>query len=71
MTPLFSLKLYMILSKKFEKEVGRFYLLPKVHKRMYHIPGGSVISNCGFYTENISAFENVNSGIQFNNKQNK
>ena len=35
---------------------GRFYLLPKIHKRMYDIPGRPVISNCGFYTENISAF---------------
>ena len=34
----------------------RFYLLPKIHKRMYDIPGIPVISNCGFYTENISAF---------------
>ena len=35
---------------------GRFYLLPKIRKRMYEIPGRPVISNCGFYTENISAF---------------
>ena len=35
---------------------GRFYLLPKIHKRMYDIPGTPVISNCDFYTENISAF---------------
>ena len=35
---------------------GRFCLLPKIHKRMYDIPGRPVISNCGFYTENISAF---------------
>ena len=35
---------------------GRFYLLPKIHKRLYDIPGRPVISNCGFYTENISAF---------------
>ena len=35
---------------------GRFYLLPKIHKRIYNIPGRQVISNCGFYTENISAF---------------
>ena len=35
---------------------GRFYLLPKIHKRMYDIPGKPVISNCGFYPENISAF---------------
>ena len=35
---------------------GRFYLLPKIYKRMYGIPGRPVISNCGIYTENISAF---------------
>ena len=34
----------------------RFYLLPKVHKRLYDVPGRPVISNCGFYTENISSF---------------
>ena len=35
---------------------GRFYLLLKIHKRMYNIPGRPVICNYGFYTENISAF---------------
>ena len=35
---------------------GRFCLLPKIHKRMYDITGRPVISNCRFYTENISAF---------------
>ena len=35
---------------------GRFYLLPKIRERMYEIPGRPVISNCSFYTENISAF---------------
>ena len=34
----------------------RFYLLPKVHKRLYDVPGRPVISNCGFCTENISSF---------------
>ena len=34
----------------------RFYLLPKIGKSMYDISGRPVISNCGFYTENISAF---------------
>ena len=33
---------------------GRFYLLPRIDKRMYDIPGRPVIYNCGFYTENIS-----------------
>ena len=35
---------------------GRFYSLPKIHRRMYNIPGRPVIYNCSFYTENISAF---------------
>ena len=35
---------------------GRFYLFHKIHKMMYENPGRPVISNCGFYTENISAF---------------
>ena len=35
---------------------ARFYLLPKIHKRLENVTGWPVISNCGFYTENISAF---------------
>ena len=27
---------------------ARFYLLPKAHKRLYDVPGRTVISNCGF-----------------------
>ena len=34
----------------------RFYLLPKIHKRLQNVPGRPVISNSGFHTENISAF---------------
>ena len=35
----------------------KFYLLPKTQKRLYDVvPGRPVISNCGFYTENISSF---------------
>ena len=34
----------------------RFYLLPKVHKQLYDVRGRAVISNCDFYTENISTF---------------
>ena len=37
-------------------KVGRFYLLPKIHKRLNAVPGRPVISNCGYYTENISSF---------------
>ena len=39
-----------------DPKLERFYLLPKVHKRVYDAPGRPVISNCGFYTENISSF---------------
>ena len=34
----------------------RFYLLHKIHKRMHGIPGTPVISNFGFYADNISVF---------------
>ena len=34
----------------------RYYLLPKTHKRLHNVPGRPVISNCGYYTENISVF---------------
>ena len=37
-------------------KLGRFYLLPKIHKRLQSVPGRPVISNSSFYTENISAF---------------
>ena len=37
-------------------KLGRFYLLPKVHKRLHNVPGRPVISNSGYYTENMSAF---------------
>ena len=32
---------------------ARFYLLPKIHKGLHDVLGRPVISNCGFYTENI------------------
>ena len=35
---------------------ARFYLLPKIHKRLHEVPGRPVISNRGFYTENIPSF---------------
>ena len=30
---------------------GKMYLLPKIHKRLYDVPGRLVISNCGRPTE--------------------
>ena len=37
-------------------KLGRFYLLPKIHKQLHNVPGRPVISNSVFFTENISAF---------------
>ena len=39
-----------------DKKFTRFYLLPKIHKRLHNVPGRPVISNSGYYTENISSF---------------
>ena len=34
--------------------LGKLYLLPKVHKRLFNVPGQPVISNCGTPTEKAS-----------------
>ena len=48
-----NIKYFMVKDPKF----ARFYLLPKIHKRLDNVPGRRrFISNCEFYTENISAF---------------
>ena len=39
-----------------DPKFARFYLLPKIHKRLSNVPGRPIISKCGYYTENISAF---------------
>ena len=39
-----------------DPKFGRFYLLPKIHKRLNNVPGRPVVSNCGYFKENISAF---------------
>ena len=39
-----------------DPKFARFYLLPKIHKRLHNIPGRPVISNCGYYTENMLSF---------------
>ena len=39
-----------------DPKLARFYLLPKIHKRLNNVTSRPVISNCGYYTENISAF---------------
>ena len=39
-----------------DPKLGRFYLLPKIHKRLNGVPGRPVISNSGYFTENVSEF---------------
>ena len=34
-------------------KLGRFYLHPKIHKRLQDVPGRPVISNSGFYIEHF------------------
>ena len=57
-------------------KLGRFYLLPKIHKRLHNVPGRPFICNSGIFTENISAFlehhlkplsQKVNSFIKYTN----
>ena len=38
-------------------KLGRFYLLPKIHKRLHNVPGRQVISNSSYFTENISSLD--------------
>ena len=33
-----------------DPKFARFYLLPKIHKRLHNVPGRPVISNSGYYT---------------------
>ena len=47
-----TLKYFLVNNPK----LGRFYLLPKIHKRLDGVPGRPVISNCGYFTENIPSF---------------
>ena len=39
-----------------DPKFARFCLLPGIHKRLHNVPSRPVISNCGFYAENISSF---------------
>ena len=47
-----TLNYFLVKDPKF----ARFYLLPKIHKRLHDVPDRLAISNCGFYAENISSF---------------
>ena len=37
-------------------KLGRFYLLPKIYKKLHNVPGRPVISNSSYFAEKISSF---------------
>ena len=49
-------KNYFKFNFKKATNVGKFYLLPKIHKSLSKVPGRPVISNCGMPTEKISEY---------------
>ena len=38
------------------RKLGRFYLLPKIHKRLHNVRDRPVISSSSYFIENISSF---------------
>ena len=47
---------YLIINHKKATNLEKFFLLPKIHKRLYDVPGRPVNSNCGTPTEKVSEF---------------
>ena len=47
---------YFTIDSKKATNLGKLYLLPKIHKRLFEVPGRLVISNCGTPTEKVSEF---------------
>ena len=49
-------KNYLKFNFKKAINLGKFYLLPKIHKGLSNVPGHPFISNCGTPTEKVSEF---------------
>ena len=47
---------YFLFEFKKTCNLGKLYLLPKIHTRLSNVPGRPVISNCGAPTEKVSEF---------------
>ena len=47
---------YFTIDFKKATNLGKLYLLPKIHKHLFEVPGRPVISNCGTSTEKVSEF---------------
>ena len=45
---------YFSYNYKKSTNLGKMYLLPKIHKRLENVPGFPVFSNCGTPTEKVS-----------------
>ena len=41
---------------EYKNEFGKLYVLPKIHKQLFDVPGRPVISNCGTSIEKCSEF---------------
>ena len=47
---------YFLFDFKKASCLGKMYLLPKIHKRLFDVHGRPIISNCGTPTEKVSEF---------------
>ena len=47
---------YFLFAVKNAATLAKMYMLPKIHKRHFNVPGRAVISNCGAVTEKVSEF---------------
>ena len=47
---------YFSFEYKKATNLGKLYLLPKIHESLKNVPGRPVISNCGIQTEKVSEF---------------
>ena len=47
---------YFTIAHKKATNLGKMYLLPKIQKRLFNVPGRPVISNCGSPIEKVSEF---------------
>ena len=45
---------YFTIAHKKATNLTKIYLLPKIHKRLFNVPGRPFISNCGSTTEKVS-----------------
>ena len=49
-------KLFTKIAHKKATNLGKMYLLPKIHKKLFNVPSRPVILNCGLPTEKLSEF---------------